>query len=165
MAVGTTGPTRGTAPVFGREEVVGEILRVLDGAREGVGQGLLLLGPSGIGKSHLLRVAIDRGRERGYRILTGRALPEDLPAPLTLIRGMLSSEREPAVEAPSARAETSPAGDLPMYLAPFLSSETPAPTTSAASRARRSVRNPRSIASSSRPASGRARPSDWVGRN
>ncbi len=127
MAVGTTGPTRGTAPVFGREEVVGEILRVLDGAREGVGQGLLLLGPSGIGKSHLLRVAIDRGRERGYRILTGRALPEDLPAPLTLIRGMLSSEREPAVEAPSARAETSPAGDLPMYLAPFLSSETPRP--------------------------------------
>jgi tetratricopeptide (TPR) repeat protein len=121
MAVGSTGPTRGTAPVFGREEVVGEVLRVLDGAREGTGQGLLLIGPSGIGKSHLLRVATDRGRERGYRILTGRALPEELPAPLTLIREMLRSERTSPVDAPTGRTEGYSSEDLPMYLAPFLS--------------------------------------------
>jgi len=100
---------------------VGEILRVLDGAREGVGQGLLLLGPSGIGKSHLLRVATDRARERGYRILMGRALPDELPAPLTLIREMLRSERSLPVEAPTPPVESVPAEDLPMYLAPFLS--------------------------------------------
>lgn len=124
MAVGTSGPIRGTAPVFGRKEAVGEILRVLDRAREGVGQGLILLGPSGIGKSHLLRVATDRGRERGYRILTGRALPADLPAPLALIREMLRSERSPSIEAPSPPTETLPPAGLPMYLAPFLSPET-----------------------------------------
>jgi len=123
MAVGTTGPTRGTAPVFGREEAVGEILRVLDGAREGVGQALLLVGPSGIGKSHLLQVASDRGRERGYRILTGRALPEDLPTPLALIREMLRSERSPPVDAPAPSSGSVSTSDLPMYLAPFLSSE------------------------------------------
>ena len=130
MAVGSTGFPRGTAPVFGREEVVGEILRVLDGAREGVGQGLLLVGPSGIGKSHLLRVATDRGRERGYRILTGRALPEELPAPLTLIREMLSSERTAPLEVPTRREESFSSGDLPMYLAPFLSPQPDRPADS-----------------------------------
>ncbi len=128
MAAGATGPTRGTAPVFGREEAVGEILRVLDGARDGVGQGLLLVGPSGIGKSHLLRVATDRGRERGYRILSGRALPAELPAPLTLIREMLSSERTASVDAPAPRTESYPTGDLPMYLAPFLTPDVDRPS-------------------------------------
>jgi tetratricopeptide (TPR) repeat protein len=120
MVVGTTGPTRGTAPVFGREDAVGEILRVLDGAREGLGQGLLLMGPGGIGKSHLLRVATDRARERGYRVLLGRALPEDLPAPLTLLREMLAAERSTPASY-SGRSATAETGeDLPMYLVPFL---------------------------------------------
>ncbi len=132
MAVGTSGPTRGTAPVFGREEAIGEILRVLDGAREGVGQGLLLIGPSGIGKSHLLRAASDRGRERDYRILTGRALPVDLPTPLALIREMLTSERSDPVHAPASPSEVPPAGDLPMYLAPFLSGDSSRPYASLA---------------------------------
>src|SRR5208282_3924475 len=130
MAVGATGPTRGTAPVFGREEAVGEILRVLDGAREGLGQGLLLVGPSGIGKSLLLRVATDRARERGYRILLGRALPEDLPAPLTLIREMLATERSEPAEFTGRSVEPEPAVDLPMYLVPFLAPESVLPYSS-----------------------------------
>ncbi|MCI4373431.1 MAG: AAA family ATPase [Thermoplasmata archaeon] len=106
---------------------MGEILRVLDGAREGAGQGLLLLGPSGIGKSYFLRVATDRARERGYRILSGRALPSELPAALTLIREMLGSERSAPIEPRSSLADRGAPGDLPMYLAPFLSSDADRP--------------------------------------
>jgi tetratricopeptide (TPR) repeat protein len=120
MGAAATGRIAGAAPVFGREEVVGEVLRVLDGAREGVGQGLLLIGTGGIGKSHLLRAAIDRAYERGYRVLFGRGLPEDLPAPLTLIREMLGSEPPATTETPPALLDERGSPDLPMYLAPFL---------------------------------------------
>ncbi|MCI4365407.1 MAG: tetratricopeptide repeat protein [Thermoplasmata archaeon] len=124
MAGGGTGSTTATAPVFGREDVVGEILRVLDKAREGAGQGLLLVGPQGIGKSHLLRVAVDGGRERGYRVIVGRALPDDLPAPLTLLREMLASERSgPGEPADVALHES----EVPLYLVPFLGTDNAAP--------------------------------------
>jgi predicted ATPase len=129
MALGAAATSRGAGPVFGREEAVGEILRTLDGAREGVGQGLLLVGPSGIGKSHLLTVAVERARERGFRVLTGRALPEDLPAPLSLLREMLGSERaSPSpVPPPHAPPEAAAPASVPMYLLPFLSSDSTGP--------------------------------------
>ena len=89
------------APPIGRDEVLEEVGRLLDRTREGHGQGLLLTGPGGSGKSFALRVTIDRARSRGFRVLSGRALPEELPAPFSLIRELLAAtqgEDEPPAE-------------------------------------------------------------------
>ncbi len=118
------------APVVGREDVLAELSRVLAGAQGGTGQALLLRGPAGIGKSHLLRATVERARAMGFHVLEGRALPEDLPPPFTLVRNLLES---------ADRGDGAPAADegekdalIPIYLLPFLGSEssnvTPAPT-------------------------------------
>jgi tetratricopeptide (TPR) repeat protein len=119
--VGAATGSGGARPVFGREEVVVEILRALDGAAEGRGQGLLLVGPNGIGKSTLLEVARERATARGFRILHTRALPRDLPAPLSLLRELLRVGGAPDDdEEPTAHPGESPSGSMPIYLLPFL---------------------------------------------
>lgn len=113
------------APVFGREEVVAEISRALSGAQSGNGQGLLLTGPAGIGKSYLLQVAVERASAQGFHVLSARALPEDLPPPFTLVRHLLASGAEvtgPATEPLEADPGT---GGIPMYLLPFLGEAPP----------------------------------------
>jgi len=108
---------RGAAPpLFGRDEVVRELRRLLDQIAEGHGQGLLLSGPAGIGKSQLLRSLVDRARKRGLTVLTGRSLPEELPTPFTLIRDLLGSVGPTG--AVGRRAGPS-ADALPIFLAPF----------------------------------------------
>jgi predicted ATPase len=106
-------------PVFGREDILAEVLRVLVDTREGNGQGLLLTGPAGIGKSHLLKAAVERATAEGFHVLSARALPEDLPAPFTLVRQLLASAAEARGAVTSAEPEED-AGGIPMYLLPYL---------------------------------------------
>jgi tetratricopeptide (TPR) repeat protein len=104
-------------PIFGRADVLAEIDRTLDRARAGAGEGLLVRGEDGSGKSFFLRASLAHARERGYRTLIGRALPHEIPQPFSLVRDLLSA---PDVPAPSpATADGADAG-LPIFLAPFL---------------------------------------------
>jgi tetratricopeptide (TPR) repeat protein len=96
--------SRGTAPppVFGREEILEEAARLLDRARNGTGTGLLLSGAGGVGKTQILNAIIEIGGKRGFTLLTGRALPEELPPAFSLLRQLLASER--TASAPASMA-------------------------------------------------------------
>jgi hypothetical protein len=59
-------------PLFERELELDAIDAVLEDACGGNGGLLVFHGPAGIGKSSLVRVAAERGEERGYLVLSGR---------------------------------------------------------------------------------------------
>ncbi len=115
--------------LFGRSEIVAELDRFLDAAREGNGGGLLLVGTGGIGKTPLVNVALRHARDRGFRVARGRALNEELPAPFSLLRALAGSleveprfaaapahpspERFPLPVATPGRIGRSPGGDSP----------------------------------------------------
>ncbi len=100
-------------PLFGREELLGEARELLERARAGEGGALLLTGPAGVGKSRTLAAVTDLALEEGFRVLTGRALPEELPAPFALVGGLLRSSR------PSRSPAPAPDPTLAMFLAPY----------------------------------------------
>ncbi|MGP8159008.1 MAG: ATP-binding protein [Thermoplasmata archaeon] len=98
-------PTRGSRgttppPLFGREEILEEAGRLLDRTRGGAGTGLLLSGPGGVGKTQLLNAIIEGAGKRDFTLLTGRALPEELPPAFSLLRELLASERTRGAVAP-----------------------------------------------------------------
>jgi len=80
-------------PIFGREEIREELQRLLGHAQGGSGMGLLLSGPGGVGKTQILNACVDLAGKRGFTVLTGRALPEELPPAFSLLRQLLASER------------------------------------------------------------------------
>ena len=81
-------------PVFGRDEILEEAGRLLTHARNGAGSGLLLSGLGGVGKTQILNAIVERAGKQGFIVLTGRALPEELPPAFSLLRQLLGSERE-----------------------------------------------------------------------
>jgi tetratricopeptide (TPR) repeat protein len=91
-------------PLFGRPELVVEIERLLDATRSGTGGGLLLSGVGGVGKTPFVHVARRRAAERGFRVAQGRALPQELPAPFSLLRALVASlQLEPRPDPTAAR--------------------------------------------------------------
>lgn len=114
-------------PVFGRDDAVAEISRLLTATLAGTGQGLLLVGAAGIGKSHLLQAAVDRAVDRGFHVLTARALPEDLPPPFNVVRHLLSSAEPDSYSTGAPRAAHPAASGAPMYLLPLLGAESARP--------------------------------------
>jgi tetratricopeptide (TPR) repeat protein len=110
-------PHRGATapPLIGRDEITRELRRLLEQAAEHRGSGILLTGGAGIGKSQMLRWLAARAHSRGFSVLVGRALPEELPAPFSLVRDLLAS-------APSAldAADAVPSDEVvPLFLAPY----------------------------------------------
>ncbi len=104
-------------PIFGRSNVLAEIERALEGAGARSGELLLISGEEGAGKSLFARAAAARARERGYRVVAGRALPQEIPQPFSLLRDLL----RPLGGVPAADREA-PADDdpvLPSFLAPY----------------------------------------------
>jgi len=89
-------------PVFGREEVLEEADRLLERTQDGAGTGLLLVGPGGVGKTRILNALVERASKRGFTVLTGRALPEELPPAFSLLRELLESEKGPTDSVPTS---------------------------------------------------------------
>lgn len=112
----SSGASTAAAPIIGREDVLDEVERLLEQSKAGRSHGLLVAGARGSGKSVVLEAAVDRGRCQRFRVLSAHALPEELPSPFSLIRGLLGSA--PAHE--GGRARPAPgSGLLPIFLAPF----------------------------------------------
>jgi len=109
-------------PLIGREEVLEEVRRSLSLAERGHGLGLLLVGTRGVGKSHLLGAIADQGSQHGFRVLRGRAFPEELPQPFSLVRELFRSQGREEVP-----RSTGPEGWMPalLPLAPFQEASTP----------------------------------------
>ena len=87
-------------PVFGREEILEEAGRLLERTRAGAGAGLLLCGAGGVGKTQLLNAISDEAAKRGFTVLVGRALPEELPPAFSLLRELFASERSRGTASP-----------------------------------------------------------------
>ena len=105
-------------PIFGRTEAVIDIDRTLERARSGHGEGLLLSGEDGSGKSLFIRSAVQRARLHSFRVLEGRALPEELPQPFSLVHDLLRT---------GDRAGQEPTPALPLFLAPFATDDVSRP--------------------------------------
>ncbi|MGI0132211.1 MAG: ATP-binding protein [Thermoplasmata archaeon] len=117
-------------PLFGRDDVLDEILRALDAARDGGGRALFLVGQGGVGKTTVLRAAARAARSKGFRVLSSRALPVDLPEPFYLIKALVrESERE---QAERRATSLEPPTALPLFVAPYDDEvpSTPPPTGS-----------------------------------
>jgi tetratricopeptide (TPR) repeat protein len=100
-------------PIVGRLEAVEALRRRLEDARAGQGGVTLLVGETGVGKSILLRDVVREARERGLRVLEGRAPPLDAPPPFALIRSALESGRaEGDTDVPAVPGAPGPEGFL-----------------------------------------------------
>ncbi|WP_445149575.1 AAA family ATPase [Baekduia sp. Peel2402] len=81
----------------GRDGELRRIEQLLDGAGNGDGGALLLLGDAGIGKSTLVRAAQDHAAERGLRVLRARAVEAERELPFAGLAELLAP-----VDAPTA---------------------------------------------------------------
>jgi DNA-binding CsgD family transcriptional regulator len=90
--------------LLGRERETAHIDRLLHGATDGTSAALLLHGEAGIGKSSLLRGALDRARERGFGVLRTRGFESESDIPFAGLLELLTPllplrDRIPAVQA------------------------------------------------------------------
>ena len=94
-------------PLVGRDADLRRLVSVLMQAEEGAGSIVLVSGEAGIGKTRLCAELRRLHRERGGRVLLGRAAPEEASLPYAALADTLRAARraEPAVwEAARARA-------------------------------------------------------------
>jgi DNA-binding CsgD family transcriptional regulator len=87
--------------LIGREGALGSVRAVLDRARGGAGNILLVAGEAGIGKSRMLRETTAEARDRGFVVLKGACFEADRAAPyaplLDLVRELSATASPMAV--------------------------------------------------------------------
>jgi tetratricopeptide (TPR) repeat protein len=105
----------GSAPLFGRHEIVDQIERILQRVRGGQGEAFVMLGADGVGKTAVLQATMRSAQALGYQVLNGRALPIEIPQPFSLVQDLLRSE---GISDPGPVA-VPPSPLLPMLLGPF----------------------------------------------
>ena len=93
-------------PIIGRDAELAQIHEFLIDAAERM-VAFYLYGPAGIGKSTLLRAALDEAVERGYRVVSTRPSEAEAQLPFAALNdlfGALLDEVEPALPAPQRLA-------------------------------------------------------------
>jgi len=116
------------APFVGRDADLRQLKAALGQAGEGAGSSVLVSGEAGIGKTRLCAEVGRRHRQRGGRVLLGRAAPQETSIPYAALADTLRAARraEPRVwEAARARA------GILWAVAPELASEVAGPGRSA----------------------------------
>src|SRR6516225_3992203 len=115
-------------PLVGRNAEVSRLAAALARAGEGAGSMVLVSGEAGIGKTRLCAELRGWHRQRGGRVLLGRAAPQEASIPYAALADTLRAARraEPAVWA-AARARV----ELLWAVAPELASEASGPERSA----------------------------------
>ena len=81
--------------VVGRDVEARHLRDALTGADAGSGRAVLVSGEAGIGKSRLVRGAANDARDRGIKVLTGRAVAGGIPTPFRPIAEALASALRP----------------------------------------------------------------------
>ena len=79
--------------LIGREREVATLQTLIEQARQGRGQVLLLSGEAGIGKSRLLAEGKRQAGEQGFLVLQGNCFPPDRSAPYAPLLDLLSSSQ------------------------------------------------------------------------
>jgi tetratricopeptide (TPR) repeat protein len=102
-------------PIFGRHEILDQIERILQRARQGGGEALVLIGGDGVGKTTVLRATVRTAQELGFQVMNGRALPVEIPQPFSLVQDLL----RPDGRADAGPISATPSPLLPMFLGPF----------------------------------------------
>ena len=80
-------------PLVGRDADVSQFAAVLAQAGEGAGSIVLVSGEAGIGKTRLCAELSRRHRQRGGRVLLGRAAPQEASIPYAALAGALRGAR------------------------------------------------------------------------
>ena len=70
--------------LIGREQDLADLLPPLARAESGSGSTVVLYGEGGVGKTRLAEALVDGARERGFRVVAGRAFPFESGVPYAL---------------------------------------------------------------------------------
>jgi predicted ATPase len=79
----------------GRADELARIVGLVEGVREGRAQGLLVVGPAGVGKTRLLAEASHVARDRGVLVGCSACLPLTTSLPFDVVLGLLRGLGEP----------------------------------------------------------------------
>lgn len=86
--------------LVGRDDELEELTALVDRAAAGRGGVVAVVGDAGTGKSRLVAAAVDRARDRGLRLLTGRAVDRSVASPYRpLTEAFLGALRDRALPA------------------------------------------------------------------
>ena len=75
--------------LIGRDAELSTLVEMLARAQRGEGTVAFILGEAGIGKSRLVRELATAARQRGFSVLTGRAVQSSSPVPLRPLASVL----------------------------------------------------------------------------
>ncbi|NUU20693.1 MAG: ATP-binding protein, partial [Streptomycetaceae bacterium] len=91
--------------LFGRDQEVSTLTRLLDEAREGRGSALVVRGPAGIGKTALLGATAGYAEARGFTTLRATGIESEAGLPFAALQMLLAPVRDRIEALPAPQAD------------------------------------------------------------